>query len=297
MTVITLARQVGSGGQTVAMALSQRLDLRVIGRKELREEASARGLSLPESFVRFASEDSSGAGMNHYLSYGELEFDLELRGGTLLAENHQDTGFLTEISAHSREILLTLQVLIYELAAHDDVLFVGAGAQILLAEIPQVFRVKIIAPVETRIKRMVTAYSLSVEEARLAVLAGDQEQVDYNRVIFGEDWHNPELWDIVVNSEALSIEQIVDLIASRSSSTSENAEVSIHLSRAAAINRAMLDSTALESNFAYAMPTTDGIVVRGEVANDDLRTEIMELALSLSAGVSIADGLSVHSMF
>jgi cytidylate kinase len=294
MTVITLARQVGSGGQTVATALSQRLGLRVIDRKELSEEASKQGLSLPESFVRFASEDNSGAGVNHYLSYGELEFDLALRGGTLLTETHQDTGFLSEISAHRRDILLTLQVLIYDLAAHDNVLFVGAGAQILLEEIPQVLRVKIIAPVETRIERMTSGYSLSMEEARAAVLAGDQEQVDYNRVVFGEDWHNAELWDLVINSDMLSVDQLVNLIASLSKPASDIASISTHLSQAAAINRALYETTSLGNTNAYAMPTPDGIAIRGDVPNEDLRAEIMELASSLSPVTPDSDQLKVH---
>jgi cytidylate kinase len=291
MTVITLARQVGSGGQVVATALSQRLGLRVFDRTELRNEASKRGLSLPESFVKFASEET-GSGLNHYLSYGELEFDLALRGGT---PERDDTGFLSELSAHRREILLTLQVVIYDLTSHDNVLFVGAGAQILLADIPQVLRVKIIAPIETRIDRMVSAYSLSNDEARAAVEAGDQEQVDYNRVIFGEDWHNPELWDLVINSDSLSVGQIAELIGSLLESTPAIADLRQHFFHASEFNRAML-GTSLENHDAYAMPTTDGILLRGEVSNDEIRNQLMELALSLSPGTSVVDGLAVHAL-
>jgi cytidylate kinase len=290
MTVITLARQVGSGGQVLATALSQRLGLRTVDRIELRNEASKRGLSLPESFVKFASEEA-GSGLNHYLSYGELEFDQALRGGT--PERH-DTGFLSELSAHSREILLTLQVVIYDLASHDNVLFVGAGAQILLADIPQVIRVKIIAPVETRIERMVSAYSLSNDDARAAVEAGDLEQVDYNRVIFGEDWLNPELWDIVVNSDTLSVDQIVDLVGSLVKSIPQIADLKERLFHASEINRAMLDAS-LGNCDAYAQPTTEGILLRGEVPNNDLRDQLMELASSLSPGTSVSDGLNVHA--
>src|SRR5688572_30285225 len=136
MRIVTLARQVGSGGHAIATALADRSGLRVIGRKELRDEAAKQGLTLPQSFVRFASEDSGFGGLNHYLSYGELEFDLALRGALQASGERHDPGFLEEITAHSREILLTLQVLIYDLAAKGNVLFVGAGAQILLAGIP-----------------------------------------------------------------------------------------------------------------------------------------------------------------
>jgi cytidylate kinase len=296
MTVITLARQVGSGGQVVASSLSQKHGLRVVGRKELQARAASEGLFLPASFARFASEEVSDPRLNHYLSYSEVEFDFALSGATHKTESHHDSGFLTDITAKSREILLTLQILIYELAAQDNVLFVGAGAQILLAAIPQVLRAKIIAPVETRVERMMTGYSLTEIEARAAVHGGDQEQIDYNRVVFDEDWNNPELWDIVINSESLTVDQIVELIASAPKSTTQVDEVSTQLTRAAAINRALLDAPAAGNSTAYAVPTQEGIVIRGDVPNDDVRRELVEIVTTVAAGSQIVDKLEFQSM-
>ena len=241
MAVITLARQVGSGGHVVAAALAERFGFEIFGRKELRAEADLRGLSLPSSFERFASDDSSDARLNHYLSYGELEFDVALRGGSHSAG---EGPFLTDMTANRREILMTLQSLVYEIASRDNVVLVGAGAQILLADFPWSLRVKVIAPIETRTHRMADTYHLAPKEANAAVRQGDQEQIEYNRVIFGEDWLNAELWDLVINSDRLSVQQIVDLCAIRITRNPSIPEGdSRSLSAAARINRFILDTS------------------------------------------------------
>ncbi|MFL5760687.1 MAG: AAA family ATPase [Thermomicrobiales bacterium] len=291
MTVIALARQVGSGGQAVATGLAERFGFAVIGRKELRAEAARRGLSLPPSFEGFASEDRAGLNLNHYLSYGELEFDFALRGGS--GDNLDSVPFFSDMAGNSREILLTLQILIYDIAARDNVVLVGAGAQILLAGFAWALRVKIIAPMETRVKRMIDAYRLQPDEADAAVQQADQEQIDYNRIIFGEDWNNPELWDLVINSELLRVDQIVELIASqvdRIEMKRENVDREM-LSASAEINRQLLAATHLGRPYACAIPTPEGIAIRGDVPNSEAYAAIMELAAATAAPLPLVDGL------
>jgi cytidylate kinase len=298
MTVIALARQVGSGGQAVASGLAERLGYRVIGRKEIRAEAARQGLALPESFERFATEDRAETGFNHYLSYGELEFDMALRGGPNTEGNQSGSPFLAEMTANSHEILLTLQVLIYQIAATNDVILVGAGAQILLAGFPGVLRVKIIAPAELRVERMMEAYGLTEAEARAAVRGSDREQIDYNRIIFGEDWHNPELWDLVINSELLTVGQIVDLISTQltSPTTEANQTLTKSLSAAAAVNRELLASSEAGQAYASAVPTAEGIAIRGDVPNSEIHAKVMQIAAAAASGIYFVDSLSESLM-
>jgi cytidylate kinase len=289
MAVITLARQVGSGGHVVAAALAERFGFETFGRKELRTEADLRGLSLPSSFERFASDDRSDARLNHYLSYGELEFDVALRGGS-----HSAGGgpFLTDMTANRREILLTLQTLVYEIASRDNVVLVGAGAQILLADFPWSLRVKVIAPVETRKRRMIDTYHLSPQEADSAVRQGDQEQIDYNRVIFGEDWQNAELWDLVINSDRLSVQQIIDLCAIRITGNPPIPEGDAQsLSAAATINRTILNASESDWLQISAAPSPTGIKLSGEVATSEAHARLMELIAPYASQVNLVDEL------
>src|SRR3954454_12869641 len=114
MAVITLARQVGSGGTTIAQLVAAKLDYRVVGRKELLEEASRQGLWLPTSFANFADEhrlaSQSATTMSpHYFSIGELEFGDALRGSAPAAT--VETGpqsFLEEMISARRTLLLTV---------------------------------------------------------------------------------------------------------------------------------------------------------------------------------------------
>jgi len=294
MTVITLARQVGSGGQAVAAGLSERLGYQVVGRKEIRAKAIRQGFFLPESFERFASEDRGTSGLNHYLSYGELEFDSALRGAPHSEGEESRSPLLVELSANSREILLTLQILIYQIAAGDNVILVGAGSQILLSGFPNVLRVKIIAPSEIRVERMMEAYGLSESEATAAVKQGDREQIDYNRVIFGVDWHNPELWDLVINSELLTVNQIVQLISShRPPELGTNTNLlQQSLFAAAAVNREFLVAAEDGPLYACAVPTPDGIAIRGDVPNTLVRDQMLEIATLAVPDMPFLDNLT-----
>jgi cytidylate kinase len=292
MAVITLARQVGSGGQVVAAALAERFSFEIFGRKELRAEANLRGLSLPSSFERFASDDSSDARLNHYLSYGELEFDVALRGGSYSADGSVNSPFLTDMTSNQREILMTLQTLVYEIASRDNVVLVGAGAQILLSNFPWALRVKVIAPVETRTNRMIDTYHLSPHEADSAVRQGDQEQIDYNRVIFGEDWRTAELWDLVINSDRLSVEQIVALCAIRIAGNPPiPGEDARSLSAAATINRTILDASESDWRHISAAPTPAGITLSGEVATNESHARLMGLIATSIGQVNLVDEL------
>ncbi len=292
MAVITLARQVGSGGQVVAAALSDRFSFKTIGRKELRAEAELRGLTLPTSFERFASDDTPNTRLNHYLSYGELEFDIALRGGSHMESGGVRSPFLTDMTVNRREILLSLQALVYEIASRDNVVLVGAGAQILLADFPWTLRVKVIAPADVRIQRMIDAYRLSPQEAESAVRQGDQEQIDYNRVIFGEDWHNAELWDLLINSEHLSVEQIVELCAIRLvGGPSIPLADTRSLIAAASINQKILQASDNDWAQISAAPTRAGIALRGEVPTSDAHAKLMEVIATSISQVTVIDDL------
>jgi cytidylate kinase len=292
MSVIALARQVGSGGQAVASGLAKQLGYRIVGRAELRAEAETRGLTLPPSFERFASESGNEDQFLHYLSYGELEFDLALRGSSHADGDQSLSPFLSDISVNRREILLTLQSLIYDLAAGDRIIFVGAGAQIILAEFPWALRVKVIAPAATRIQRMIDAYHLSADEATSAVNQGDRDQVEYNRIVYGEEWHNPELWDLLLNSDRLSVDQVVTVIANVIPGNAVmGLDDQITLKAAAKINRELLAIPGNWSRLVGAFASPDGVSIRGDVMSRDGHDKMLTLATSATGEAKLSDEL------
>jgi cytidylate kinase len=301
VAVITLARQVGSGGQTIAHLLAERLGYRVAGRRDLATEAARRGLRLPWIFTEFADEQRLvRLGTDDlpplYLGFGELEYGDALRGAGLETAPAAAT-VLEAVARERRTLLLTLASLAYELAAEDGLILIGGGGQYLLAGLPAVLSVKIVAPADVRADRLATAYGLDQEAAREAVRHGDREQREYNRALFDADWDDPLHWDVIVNSEAISPETVRDIvlagIAPGGSAPAIPVETAAMLSLAASVNRSLTDDAFANSRL-LAMPTAKGIVLHGDAADADQARAALNVAEGLGGNRAVVSDLTVQ---
>ena len=303
MAVITLARQVGSGGQAIANRLGEQLGYAIVGRRDLGELARQQGLTLPEEFVDFADETPRAAPplaqADLYLSYGELEFDEDLRGvTTTVASSVQRVSFLEQIEQDQRTVFLAVQGLVYEVAARDRVVIIGAGGQLILAEVPGVLRVKIVAPEEIRVTRLMTSHGLTPVEAQAAVHRGDQEQRDYNRAVFGVDWDDPLHWDLVINTECWEVEEASELIVAAVRQPQFQEEptdtVLAALATAGQIDLRLHRDSSLGASLIYAVPTVDGLALRGEVTTEEQAERALALARDLAGDVAIRNDVTVR---
>lgn len=299
MAVITLARQVGSGGQSIARLLGERLGMTVLGRRDLLAEAAQRGMPLPRAFAEFADEPMLGATLPSgaspwYLSVGELEFDDALRG-TFRTLN-QPVSLLEEFAQERRAILLTVASLIFDVAARDDAILIGAGAQYLLSGIPGVVRLKAIAPAEVRKERLMAAYNLSAEDVSSTVERADREQRDYNRAVFGADWDDPLHWDLVINTEVLDPGMVCDsvaaLIARDGSRLVIPQEYREALAHAAMMNR-ILQLEAPPSVWLLAMPKGGSVLLQGDVLSAEHADEVLSLIHSVTGDVPVELAVTV----
>jgi cytidylate kinase len=89
----------------------------------------------------------------------------------------------------------------------------GWGAVHLLKEIPHVIRVRVCAPMETRVKRMMERLNT---DDRAAVENEIQMSEEAHSAItkrhFGVNWRDPELYDLVLSTERMSVDECVDEI-------------------------------------------------------------------------------------
>jgi cytidylate kinase len=89
----------------------------------------------------------------------------------------------------------------------------GWGAVHLLKEIPHVVRVRVCAPMETRVKRMMERLNT---DDRAAVENEIQMSEEAHSAItkrhFGVNWRDPELYDLVLSTERMSVDECVDEI-------------------------------------------------------------------------------------
>jgi cytidylate kinase len=184
MATITISPQMGSGGPEIGMALAQRLGYRYVDQEIIGDAVRRYGLA----------EDKAS--------------HLDESKPTLFERFDVET----------RYYITVLQTTLLEFAEQDNCVLMGRGGQWLLRGIPQVLRVRMIAPFELRVKQWIKRTAEVAGETpnqRAAVefvRRDDAERSGRMRYLYEVDLDDPSLYDFVVNTEKLRYEAVVEMI-------------------------------------------------------------------------------------
>ena len=91
----------------------------------------------------------------------------------------------------------------------------GWGAAHLLKSIPHVIRVRVCAPLETRIARMMERLATDNRDTvESEIQLSEEAHGAITKRHFGVNWRDPELYDVVLCTERLSVDECVDEVES-----------------------------------------------------------------------------------
>jgi cytidylate kinase len=193
---ITISREVGAGGRTIAELLGQRLtaaektpatspwavfDANLA--KQVLEDHK-----LPPHLERFMAEDARLP----VEAIVEEVLGLHPPGWTLVQ--------------HTTQTILRL-------AGLGHTILVGRGANIITARLPNVLHVRLVAPLATRIRHSAEYYHLSEAEAAKFVREQDQARRRYVRRYFNAEIDDPTLYDVTLNTGRLGFARAAETIA------------------------------------------------------------------------------------
>ena len=157
------------------------------------------------------------AGLLNYTYYGEEEF----------FKASEEMGFLVDVkklagkgraapekslSEQPKIYLGQLQSAIYEMAKKGDAVFFGRAGQLLLNAFDCIFHVLITGSMKKRIQRMMEEKKVSGEIAEKIIRQSDQDKREFLRSAFDEDWLNPSLYDLILNTDKLNIDSAIKMI-------------------------------------------------------------------------------------
>ena len=180
MSVVTISRGTFSGGKRLAECLAGHLGYRCVDRDVIVERAAARGVSQEE--LRVALD--------------------------------KPPGFLERFS-HKRYLYLALiQAALTEEMRGGEVVYHGHCGHLLLKGGGPVLRVRVIAPLEYRISMAQDRLRLSRNEAITYISNIDSDRKKWARYLYGVDWCDPSLYDLIINLEHIDIEAACDVLAS-----------------------------------------------------------------------------------
>ncbi|MGE5601978.1 MAG: AAA family ATPase [Nitrososphaerales archaeon] len=178
MTVITLSREMGSRGDEVAMAVAERLGLRLVGR----------------AIINRAAQDA-GAGEAALAELDELGL-LGVKPSAASLKRYREK--IVEIIAAQ--------------AAEGNVLLVGRGGQVVLGQHRNVLHVRVTAPLELRQAMVQEQCKVSTEVAAARVAASDAARASYHKRHFGVRWDDETLYDVILNMARLTVAAAVETV-------------------------------------------------------------------------------------
>ncbi len=166
----------------LAESLAQRLGYRCIDRDQIIQKAAAWGVSQDD--LRTAIE----------------------RPPTFLGQSH-----------HTKYIYLAfIQAALTEEVRTGNAIYHGLAGHLLLGKGPHILRTRIIAPMEFRIGRLQDRLKRNRKEAIDYIEKMDEDRRKWTRFLYGVDWRDASLYDIVLNLEQISLEEACDVICSAS---------------------------------------------------------------------------------
>lgn len=109
------------------------------------------------------------------------------------------------------QYLKHLMNVIGTIGKHGRAVVIGRGANFILPP-EQRFRVRITAPQMLRIENVARDFNLSMDEAKRRVIKTESDRKAFIRKYFNAEIADPTNYDLVMNTETLTVDNAVDVI-------------------------------------------------------------------------------------
>jgi cytidylate kinase len=194
-TAITLSRQTGAGGHTIAERLASRLQTES-------PKASPPWTVFDRNLVEKVLED-------HHLPTRLASHLPEDRTSQI----EDIMGDLFEMSPPSWKLIEQTTETILRLVGLGNVIVIGRGANLVTARLPNVFHVRLVAPLDQRIASIQELRKLTRKAAATAVRDEDRGRARYLKKYFKADIEDPLLYHLVINTGFVGTDEAVEMIA------------------------------------------------------------------------------------
>lgn len=193
--IITISRQMGSGGREIGQKLAAELGIPFYDKELLARAAKQSGIS------QSAFEETDEKTTNSLL------YSLSM-GNYIMPNVHTDySRFLTG------DLLYIEQAnAIRQIADEGPCVIVGRCADYVLREYSALVSVFIHADLDIRIKRIMKRESLTDDKAKNYVIKSDKKRANYYEFYSGKDWAAAESYRLCIDVGKLGTDKTIELI-------------------------------------------------------------------------------------
>jgi len=178
MPIVTISRGTYSGGMELGECVARCLDVPCVSREIIVDAAQRFGVS----------EESLAEAMGKPPSFFER-------------------------FSHQRDMYLSLvRSGLVQQAASGSFVYHGHSGHLLLADVPTVLKVRVVAPLPFRVRAAMERLGVDQKEATLHIEKVDHQRERWTRFLYGVEWQDPALYDLVINLEHIEVAEACEVV-------------------------------------------------------------------------------------
>ena len=187
--VITISREYGSGGRYIGKLVAQKLGIKLYDKEFIGKMAEETGLSA------------------EYIKNNEQKRDIldSFNNGYYSGLNNADELFIKESE------------MIKNVAQNESCVIVGRCADSILKDNENILKIFINSSMSNKIKRATEFYGMNKEKAEKEINRINKLRANHYKYYTEKDWRDPSNYDICINSDAIGIDNAVNLICEMAS--------------------------------------------------------------------------------
>lgn len=213
MPVITMSGNIASGAREVGQAVALELGIGFVDQQLMVEAAQRCGVPIGtvaehderrgtfrervSSLLRTVLERSAASGADPLTGATGLEAVLSRTYADMAEEEPQLSDSL---------YMETMTGIIRELAARGEVVILGRGSQMILADMPRALHILCVAPRKLRASRLAERDEIGMEEAMRRAQEGDRARCAFYKKFWRVEVEDPKLYDLTIDTSRLSYE-------------------------------------------------------------------------------------------
>jgi cytidylate kinase len=249
MSIITISRGTKTGGLELAKRLAEKLNYKTLSMEEVIAESAKKYNIMKE---------------------------------ILLDKLEKSPSLWQKFTDEYARYIIFIQCSLLEAIKQDNIIYHGYAGQVLLKGLPHVLKLRIEAPLEYRAKSVMHELNYNHDQAIAYIKKVDLRRKKWIKMAYNEDWYNPFLYDVWVNLQHISMDNICEMIAlaidHKDFKTSKKSiEKLNNFSLVCDVKAALASDDEIWKSQEITVDAYNGIVIlRGITKNEELRNLIVD---------------------
>lgn len=183
--IITIGREFGTGGRLIAEELAKRFDLKL----------------YDHNILEYIAKEKN-------VDYDELKKYDEIPVNRLISRTVK--GHSNSMSENVAQ--MQMKYLVDKAKSGESFVSVGRCSEFVLRDFPCAVKLFVLGDYDEKLKRVMTVYNLSEEEAENKMTRHDMKRKLYHNHFCDIKWGDSRAYDLCVNVSRLGIEKTVDML-------------------------------------------------------------------------------------